>query len=511
MKIRALVIWAVMGIGVTSAAAMALPVPPPSRAPDDGDARSKTIARTTEGKPVDASGAHFTAGQTLLVDSRLGHASLPQSNLPGATAETYVLSSVTGADASGAIAPPLNLAIVLDRSGSMAKNNRMNNAIAAAVTAVEHMRDVDSVTVVSFDTSARVVVSPTRTLASTRPSIEAAIRTITVMGDTCISCGLDEAMRVLRTSAAAPDSVNRILLLSDGEATHGVKDVPGMRAMAARMRTEGFAITTLGVDVDFDERMMTALASESNGGHYFVRDPSELPAIFAREFQTLESSVARDAELSIELAPGTEVLEVFDRSFRTERVGGASPATRVIVPFGTFAAREEKTVLMRVRVPTDREGREPIARVRLSYRDLVERRAASCQGDLSMAVTVGTSQPQLDSFVAARLERSKTAKTLTDANDLFGKGQADAALSLLAARRAEIAEVEKTATASASAAPAKPKGKDLADDFAQQAGAVDTATKNFKPTPATTPPPPTSTAGKTATKSNAEIAMPMSL
>src|SRR4029079_14105162 len=88
---------------------------------------------------------------------------------------------------ASAKAQPLELAIVVDRSGSM-KGERIANAVAAAVGAVDRMRDGDSVVVVSFDTQAQVVVPRTVVDASTRQSITSSIRTIRLGGDTCVSC-----------------------------------------------------------------------------------------------------------------------------------------------------------------------------------------------------------------------------------------------------------------------------------------------------------------------------------
>src|SRR5262249_59285645 len=127
---------------------------------------------------------------------------------------------------------------------------------------------------------------------------------------------------------------------------------------------------------------------------------------------------AGDAELSVELPPGVEVDQVFDRTFRRE-------GSRVIVPFGTFSAKQEKTVLMKLRVPADREGVQPVVDVKLAYRDLVQKTDGSCAGALALMVTsdAATVQKDLDPFVAARLERSRTAQTLTEANLLFQQGR----------------------------------------------------------------------------------------
>ena len=89
--------------------------------------------------------------------------------------KTSLYTSVVGADAQSNTAPPLDLAIVINSSGSM-KGERLANAIAAAVGTVDRIHKSDTVTVVSFDTQAQVVVAPTRVNAGSRPGIEAAIR-----------------------------------------------------------------------------------------------------------------------------------------------------------------------------------------------------------------------------------------------------------------------------------------------------------------------------------------------
>ncbi len=471
MKIRSVALWAVLGVVASSAGALAIPVP-------------ATTARPVQVSPEGWLGkedgqvtrAHFTAGQTLVVDGRLGHASIAKTG----RGETYFFASVTGADASStASASPMNLAIVIDRSGSM-KGDRIANAMTAAVGMVERMREGDSVTVVSFDTESSVVVPPTVTTASTRPSIAAAIRSIRLGGDTCISCGLEEGMRQLDRTTLGGDRVNRMILLSDGATNHGIRDLGGLRGMAGHMRDRGLSISTIGVDLDFDEKVMAAIASESNGRHYFVANPSGLPAIFSQEFDSLLASVAGDAELSVDLPPGVEVEQVFDRTFRRE-------GSRIIVPFGTFSAKQEKTVLMKLRVPADREGLQPIVDVKLAYRDLVQKTDGSCSGSLAALVTGDAdAQKDLDPFVAARLERSRTAQTLTDANLLFEQGRIVEARARLRGQRDELEKSKAVAHAAATARPTvNPfRGRTLDDDFGAQQQAVAQAEANFATPPA---------------------------
>jgi len=474
MKLGSVAVWAIVGMGLSSAGAMAVPLPhgtPP--------ATVGTVVAPIKGEPADAS--RFTAGRTLTLDARLGHASLARSDAP---AETFLFASVAGADAPGVSSPPLDLAIVVDRSGSM-KGDRLANAIAAAAGTVDRMRDGDTVTLVTFDTTADVVLPPTTLDATTRARIDRAVRDIRLGGDTCISCGLEAAMRTLDASTsirAGGDRVSRMLLLSDGATNHGIKDVRGLRAMASRMRDRGVSITTIGVDVDFDEKVMAAIAQESNGRHHFVANPAGLPSVFAQEFDALAASVAQNADLVMELAPGVELDQVFDRAFRRE-------GNRIIVPFGTFGAKQEKTVLMKMKIPADRDGAAAVASMRLVYRDLLEHKESSCEGKLALRVAGdGTEQKDLDPFVAARLARSRTSKTLTEANLLFEQGKVEDARDLLGRQAGELRraadEARNVAPAAKAKAPTRAR-RSLESDFDDQLAAVSEAESNFAP-----PPPP---------------------
>jgi Ca-activated chloride channel family protein len=484
MKLKTTLALALCGVLASAAGALAIPMSP-ALATKEPWAFGPKPGETTETKDP----ARITAGDTLAIDARLGHASIAKNS----RGETFLFAQVAaGEDKAGAAGAgsPMNLALVIDRSGSM-KGDRIANAMNAAVSAIERLRDGDSVTVVAFDSSAQVVVPPTRVSSSSRPSMEAAVRNIRLGGDTCISCGMVEAMQQLAQTSLSGDRVNRMILLSDGATNSGIKDIPGLRAMANRMSGKGVTISTIGVDVDFDEKVMAALANEGNGRHYFVANASGLPAVFSQEFDDILASVAKEAELSIELAPGVEVAEVFDRSFRRE-------GSKLIVPFGTFSAKQEKTVLVKLKVPADREGSQPVADVKLAYRDLVKKTDGSCGGNLALAIrSDGSEQKELDPFVAARVERSRTASTLTEANKLFESGRVAEARAKLATRQVELKKTETESLAFAKAAPTtapRRAAKSLDRDFEDQLGAVAAADRNFAP-----PPPaarPSGTAGR---------------
>jgi len=508
MRVRTFALWAALGVAASTAGAVLLPA---SAAPADPGRHHFHVDPVS---PGGAARAHFVDGRTLLLDARLGHASLPRDPSAG-SAETYLLATITGAEsgADGATAtrPPVHMAIVIDRSGSMA-GRKLADAEAAAVGVVERMRDGDRTTVVAFDTTARVLVPPTAIDDTSRASVEGAIRGMRAGGDTCISCALETATTELDASPGPRDELRRILLISDGEATTGVRDVPGLRSLAARARDRGFSVSTIGVDLAFDEKVMAAIAQESNGRHWFVPDASALPGVFEQELGTLETAIASDAELTIEPQAGVAVEDVLDRSFRRE-------SGRIVVPLGTFDARQEKTVLVRVRVPADVDGAQPVAALSLGFRDTARREDVRCGGTLSVDVrSDGTAQSEMDPFVSARLERSRTAHALTNANDLFEHGHAEQARATLAHRSQELERAKKVEVDEVAAMPTAARGfaRPVDTDFGEQEAVLAQAKTGFGtvasspakvgglagPAAAAATPAPAAPAGRSAVRAN---------
>ena len=495
MLVRTFALWSALGVSVATAGALLLPAPA-------AHGRGLAAGADTPALAPASPQAHFLQGSTLLLDGRLGHASLAR-DARGGTGSTFVLATVTGTqpDSDDRLAPPpVHLAIVVDRSGSMA-GPKMSNAVAAAVGAVERMHDGDRATIVGFDTAARLIVPPTSIDASTRPAVESAIRSMRAGGDTCISCALERATEALDSVPGSRDEVRRILLISDGEATTGVRDVGGLRRLAARARDCGISVSTIGVDLAFDERVMAAIAQESNGRHFFVPDPSALSQAFDEELGALQTAVASDAELTLEPAPGVVVDEVFDRSFRRE-------PGRIIVPLGAFDAKQEKTVLVSVHVPVDADGSEPVVRMSLGYRDVLRRQDDRCAGSLALDVRDdGTEQRDLDPFVAARVDRSRTAHALLEANELFSQGRSGEARTQLARRQAELAKDAPRAVAEAAALPTATAGlaRDVKSDFGDQEKALAQAQAGLGAAASAAPaagPPAATPAARSALKSN---------
>jgi Ca-activated chloride channel family protein len=457
MRVHTVASIALAGMGVTSALVWML-------APANADTRAQLRADRAPPAAEDTAASdpsHFTAGATLTLEGRVGHprvaADVDQS--------TFVLATVTGANDARASAVPLDLTIVMDTSGSM-RGARLTNAIEAARGMVRRMRDQDSVTVITYSGDAELLVPPTRIDGFSRDRVISTLANVTSMGDTCISCGLEMAMLNTRTSS---DRVSRILLLSDGEATSGVRDESGFVVLGQRAQRMGTTVTTIGVDVEYNERVMGTLARFSNGRHYFVESPMGLPPVFDQELESVSRTVANNVELVVDLADGVVIDRVFDRDARIE-------GSRLVVPFGIVAPGEQKTFLVGVRLPRTNAPERPVASMQLRYTDLVRNAPGLCEGALAArTTTVASEVSELDSFVAARLSRSQTIEAFREANELSRLGQIDAARDRLN-RRAREVNIE--AGEAARRAP-RPVAGAIRQDFEMQSRALHDGSAGF--------------------------------
>lgn len=432
------------------------------------DARQEVDEREGEppSEPADVTAPASAAGpgstflaQTgpLRVEGRLGHAALPSLG----EQETWLLLDVSAPEAADVESrTPVNVSIVLDRSGSM-KGQRMTNALAAVRGMLSQLRADDIVSIVAYDDDAEVLMAPTAVRCVDAFGLGLTLERVRGRGHTCISCGIDMARSMLRRNDGA---VQRMLLLSDGEANRGVVEPVLLSRLGDAARRDGMSIATIGVDVDYDERTMLALSEASNGRHYFVDRPGELARVFDEERRSLVGSVADAVDVDIRLAEGVRLLEVVDRPHRRE---GES----VQVSLGRVAAGEQKTVLLRVRIDAP-QGEHSIADVRLAYRDLVDDRERSESGELGLVLDPELARAgELDPAVEARLGRKETFDALIAANAAFARGDVAAAERELQGARTRIKSRRTRA---------KPKASAKLDaDFEQQLQAIGGASSGF--------------------------------
>ena len=300
-----------------------------------------------------------TASVTLKVEPESG------AVIAGKAQNIAVKVSLTGAKPDERLAgtssphqrPATNLAIVIDRSGSMT-GERIRMAREAAVTAVNMLSDRDVVSVIIFDHETEVLV-PAQSAAN-KEAIIAKIRGVQVRGSTAIFAGVSLAQEELG-KFLSKDRVNRIILLSDGQANVGPSSPDELGRLGVTLMKQGISATTIGLGLDYNEDLMTRLASKSDGNTYFCEGSSDLPRIFAAELKDTLSVVAQNIKLRVEFENGALPTEILGREGRIE-------GNSVILDFNQIYGGQERFVIVRAAVPAGTHAQtRQIARARATF------------------------------------------------------------------------------------------------------------------------------------------------
>lgn len=264
--------------------------------------------------------------------------------------------------------PPVNLAIVLDRSGSMS-GEKIEKAREAAIEALRRLGPSDVFSLVIYDDRVETII-PAQEARNTE-WMESRIREIRSRGNTALFAGVSQGAAEVRRNLEGR-YVHRILLLSDGLANVGPSAPDDLGRLGASLLKENISVTTVGVGTDYNEDLMTRLAQNSDGNTYFVEDHRDLPRIFAAELGDVLNVVARSVVLKIRCLNGARPIRIIGRDGRMTRDG-------VEIQLNQLYGGQQKYALVEVEVPAGAEDQVlEIASADCRYRSaLTDRDGAS--------------------------------------------------------------------------------------------------------------------------------------
>jgi Ca-activated chloride channel homolog len=402
--------------------------------------------------------------------------------LRGAT-ETHVAVEITAPDTRRTTTrEPVALALVLDRSGSMV-GQPLRDAKAAALRALDALEPGDVFSLVTYSSRASLAIEATHASDEHKARARALIEEIRASGGTNLSAGLELGAGSLACSgassgwAAPPDGdwcadgaaghVRRVVLVSDGEPNEGIHDRGGLAALASRTAERGVSISTIGVGLDFNERIMTDIAVAGRGNYWFVERTADLVTIFDRELGSIGATVAAGARLLVTPAAGVEVVEAY--GYRTERQSDG-----VLVPIADLRAGETRKVVLRVRVQSEAPGARDLLAARLTWRPVGATREETLAAAVRVDVTDDAAAVGASTLIAAdrQVLEATTAAAIEEASEAFEAGDV--------ARARQILHVQAE---TAAAAPAARADKVLEGKIR---GATEKADGYFKKAPATT-------------------------
>jgi len=258
--------------------------------------------------------------------------------------------------------PPVNLAFVLDRSGSMT-GDKLRLAKLAVEGSLARLGSDDRFSIVVYDDRVDTVFESTKASAEARRAALSALEGITARGSTDLAGGWLRGCEqvALHLDAAG---VNRALLLTDGLANVGITGVDELTSHAAQLRARGVSTTTFGVGADFDEHLLQQIATAGGGNFYYIADAASITDYVTSEVGEALDVVARDVALKI-AAPESVVVESLSPFPFETRTG------RTVVALGALVAEQVVQVVLRLNFPLGDLGRETGVVLSLSDRDAV--------------------------------------------------------------------------------------------------------------------------------------------
>lgn len=242
---------------------------------------------------------------------------------------------------------PINVALVLDRSGSMA-GEKIELARGAARQAIDLLRSDDRFAVVVYDDIVELVAESAPATTDARRRASDALARIEARGATDLAGGWLRGCEQVGLSLR-DDALGRCFLLTDGLANRGITDRDELLRHAEELRIRGVSTSTFGVGADFDERLLKGIAERSGGRFYFLEHPRQIPDILAGEMGEALEIVARGATLMVELPPGASA-EAIGGFFLRQNRGTAR------IELGDLVSRQELEVLLAIRFPAGAEG-----------------------------------------------------------------------------------------------------------------------------------------------------------
>jgi len=205
--------------------------------------------------------------------------------------QVAVLVTLTGE--APARRAPINVALVLDRSGSMS-GEPLRAAREAAQRFAGFLGADDRLAVVAFDDEARTVFGPA---PAGDPSALEAIRRIGPGGSTNLSGGWLMGQR--HVQARPVDGTNRVVLLTDGQANVGVTEPARLEGLATDSAARRVSTTCIGFGPQFNEDLLRAMAQGGRGNFWYVENTEQMAGIFGEEIEGLVTLLAQNVEIEV--------------------------------------------------------------------------------------------------------------------------------------------------------------------------------------------------------------------
>ncbi|MEJ8547295.1 vWA domain-containing protein [Brevibacillus borstelensis] len=258
---------------------------------------------------------------------------------------------------------PAHLVFVIDISGSMNQENRLELVKKSLRVLVDQLEEKDKVGIVVYGSKGRKLLEPTS--ADNKAAIIESLDYLLPEGST----NAEEGLRLgyeMAAQAFSPEGINRVILCSDGVANVGQTTAEGILSAIERYAGEGITLSTFGFGMgNYNDVLMEQLADKGDGTYSYIDTFSEARRVFTEALTGTLQTIAHDVKIQVEFDPkavetyrllGYENRDVADEDFRNDRVDG-----------GEIGAGHTVTALYEIKRKSSEA--EKLGTVRVRYKD----------------------------------------------------------------------------------------------------------------------------------------------
>jgi Ca-activated chloride channel family protein len=365
------------------------------------------------------------------VSDAVGFRSLSSRDAVLSSAENFILYLLleTMPRESSEARLPLNLGIVLDRSGSMYDEKRLDYVNEAVKYLIDQLGPQDRAAVVAFADKAAVIATAEQ-LQNDKARVKRDVDDIDLLeigGGTQMALGMEAALAEVEKHYSS-SRLNRLLILTDGQTYEERKCLDLARKQHGRI-----SCSTLGVGVDFNEKLLMEMAEVSGANYHFISDPATIPGLFSKELIGLRNVALTNARMEVRLSAGVELKEAFRASPQIYPFKNVTPnAERVLsLSLGDIEAGMATSALLVLVLPPRKPGRIRIAQASLFY-DLPD---APSQQETTESVVMYTLDRAVlgksNAYVMNLVDQVSIAKIQSQAEEAATSGNMDKATRLL--------------------------------------------------------------------------------
>jgi len=221
----------------------------------------------------------------------------------------------------------VHLVYLVDTSGSMSDPGKLDLAKKSLKILTESLKKGDTIALCTYAGSVREILAPTG--IDKRDQILSAIDGLDASGSTAMSSGIDLAYKLASDSAVKGD-VNRVIVLSDGDANVGPSSHEQILDQIASYKDKGIQLSTVGFGQgNYKDTMMEQLADKGDGNYSYIDSEEQAHRVFSEQVNGLLEVVAKDVKVQVEWDPkavasyrliGYENRDIADKDFRNDKV-----------------------------------------------------------------------------------------------------------------------------------------------------------------------------------------------